>query len=184
MIPILPRDESKKRAAEAGIGENYARLNAFRLLMQHPALARVSNALLGMLMSQNTIPARTRELVILRTGWRTGSEYEFCRHVVRSRALNLSEQEILGVRDPENCPAYSEVDRAVIRMADELHERADVSPATMATLEKAFSPSQLVELVMAAGHWRMMAGLFRAAKLPLDDDIGAGWPEGKRPPSA
>jgi hypothetical protein len=51
-------------------------------------------------------------------------------------------------------------------------------------LEKNFTPGQLVELVIAASNWRMAAALFNAAKLPLDDDIAAGWPEGKRPPSA
>jgi hypothetical protein len=32
----------------------------------------------------------------------------------------MSEEEILGVRDPDSCRAYSETDRAVIRMVDEL----------------------------------------------------------------
>jgi hypothetical protein len=51
-------------------------------------------------------------------------------------------------------------------------------------LEKKFTSGQLVELVIAEGNWRMAAALFNVAKLPLDEDIAAGWPEGKRPPSA
>jgi alkylhydroperoxidase family enzyme len=135
-------------------------------------------------MNRNTIEARTRELIILRTAWRAGSEYVFGRHLLRARSLKISEQEILGVRDPDKCAAYSDVERAVLKMADELHERANVSSATWAVLEKNFTPGQLVELVIAASNWRMAAALFNAAKLPLDDDIAAGWPEGKRPPSA
>jgi alkylhydroperoxidase family enzyme len=181
MIPILSLDEAKKRGAEAGFGDS--QFNAFRLLLQNPTAGGAAENVVRTIMNRNTIPARTRELVILRTGWRTGSEYEFCRHALRSRQLKISDQDILGVRDPDNCSSYSETDRAVIRMVDELSIHATVLPATMALLAKEFTPGQLVELIIAAGNWRMLATLFRAAKLPLDDDIKSGWPEGKRPPS-
>jgi alkylhydroperoxidase family enzyme len=182
MIPLLSVEETKKRAAEVKLGDQYSRLNVFRMLLQNPTVAHAAEFLLGTLMNRNSIPARTRELIILRTGWRTGSEYEFCRHLLRSRTLNMSDQEILGVRDPENCASYSAADRAVIRMADELHDRAEVSPETLAILQREFQPGQIVELIIAAGNWRMMAALFNTAKLPLDADIAAGWPEGRHPP--
>jgi alkylhydroperoxidase family enzyme len=184
MIPLLSPEETQKRAKEVGIGEQYAKLNVFRMFLQNPVVARAAENLITTLMNRNTIEERTRELIILRTAWRTGSDYEFGRHLLRARSLNMSEQEILGVRDPDKCPSYSEVDRAVLKMADELHERANVSPATWAVLEKKFTSGQLVELVIAEGNWRMAAALFNVAKLPLDEDIAAGWPEGKRPPSA
>ncbi len=184
MIPLLSREETQKRAKEVGLGEDYAKLNVFRMFLQNPVVARAAENLITTLMNRNTIEARTRELIILRTAWRAGSDYVFGRHLLRARSLKISEQEILGVRDPDKCPSYSDVDRAVLKMADELHERANVSSATWAVLEKNFTPGQLVELVIAASNWRMAAALFNAAKLPLDDDIAAGWPEGKRPPSA
>ena len=36
----------------------------------------------------------------------------------------MSDDEILGVRDPANCKAFSEVDRAVIAMADEPNDNS------------------------------------------------------------
>ena len=131
-------------------------------------------------MMQNTLNSRTRELVILRTGWCTKSEYEFCQHVRVARELKISEEEILGVRDPDKCRAYSEVDRAVIRMADELLDNSEVFPQTWAVLEKAFSSAEQVELLLAAGFWRMMAGYLKTAKMPLDENV-PGWPEGRAP---
>lgn len=181
MIPLLSVEETQKRLAQSGMGG--PPLNAVRLMLQNPTAGGALYNVIGTIMNHNTIPARTRELVILRTGWRTGSEYEFCRHVVRSRQLKISDQDILGVRDPDQCPSYSDVDRAVIRMVDELDEHAVVSPATMAILEKEFTPGQLVELVIAAGNWRAFATLARTAEIPLDDDVKSGWPEGRRPPT-
>ena len=180
MLALLPPEETRRLGKEAGIDDDLVNVNAFRALINNPGAAAGAHRLLTALMFHNQLPARTRELVILRTGWRTGSEYEFCQHVRVSRNLKLSEDEILGVRDPDRCAAYSEVDRAVIRMADELHERAEVSPATWAVIEKAFPPNQLVELLLASGFWRMIAGFLKTAKVKLDDDV-PGWPEGKAP---
>jgi 4-carboxymuconolactone decarboxylase len=68
-------------------------------------------------------------------------------------------------------------------MADELHDRAEVTPATWAALERSFSPAELVELILVSGFWRMMAGFLKTARIPLDplDPTVTGWPEGRAP---
>jgi alkylhydroperoxidase family enzyme len=180
MIPVLPADEALKRAKEVNIDESWASLNAFRTMLNSPRVAGGFAELLRTLMFRNVVSSRARELVILRIGWRTKSEYEFCQHVRVSRDLKISEAEILGLRDPDGCAAYRAIDRAVIKLADELHEAATVSAPTWATLAQAFSNEELIELVLAAGMWRMAAGFFNAAKVPLDSWV-PGWPEGKAP---
>jgi 4-carboxymuconolactone decarboxylase len=97
-----------------------------------------------------------------------------------ARRLNIPEADILGVRDPASHSAYSEIDRAVITMADELHHHAQVSDSTWQVLERTFSPEQLVELILIAGNWRMLAGFFNSARVPLDTQVPS-WPEGKAP---
>jgi len=183
MIPMLSVEDARKAGVEAGINEEMATLNAFRALMNSPAAAGAAAGLLRTLMYRNKLDARLRELIILRTGWRTGSEYEFCQHAGVSRGLGMTNEEILGVRDPDACKAYSEIDRAVIRMADELHERAEITPATWSALERKFSPGELVELVLVSGFWRMMAGFLKTSGIPIDpvDPTFAGWPEGRKP---
>ena len=192
MIPLLSHDEAKKRFAEFRIGEavnnpNLAtamsRLNVFRALLQNPSVTAAQSHLAGALMGSKTLNPRLRELVILRTGWRNKSEYEFCQHVGIARQLKMSDEEILGVRDPANCKAFSEADRAVITMADELSDNAEVSPKTWSVLERFFSSAELVELILVSGFWRMMAGFLKSARIPLDpiDPTVTGWPEGKAP---
>jgi alkylhydroperoxidase family enzyme len=180
MIPLLPVDEAIRRGKEVGLDERFSSLNAFRVMLHNSRAAGAVAGLLHTLMFQNTLNARTRELVILRNGWRTRSEYEFCQHVRVARDLKMSEEEILGVRDPGNCRAYSETDRAVIRMADELLDNSEVSLAAWTTLQKAFSNEELVELLLVAGFWRMIAGYLKSAKVALDAGVPS-WPEGKAP---
>lgn len=192
MIPLLPPEEALKRFNEAHIADavkdpalakSMSQLNVFRALLNNPTITHAQSGLAGALMGSKTLNPRIRELVILRTGWRTKSEYEFVQHVGVSRRLGMNDEEILGVRNPAQCKAYSDADRAVIAMADELHDSSEVSPKTWAALEQSFSTAELVELILVAGFWHMMAGFLKTAKLPLDsiDKTLTGWPEGKAP---
>lgn len=180
MIPMLSVEEAKQRGKDAGVPEQLAGLNVFRVLLHNPPAAAAAANLLMMLLTRGKLNVRIRELVILRTGWRTASEYEFCQHVAVARRAGMSDAEILGVRDPDRCAAYSDLDRAVIRMTDELHDRGNITPATRAIIEKNFTPEELVELLLAAGNWRMIANFLNAAEVKLDDGV-ASWPEGRKP---
>lgn len=180
MMRLLPVDESARLGEQLGILDWLATANIFRGLLHSPTAAGAFYGVIDALIFHNTVASRTRELVILRIGWRTGSEYVFCNHVSQSRDLGMSDEEILGVRDPAQCRAYSETDRRVIALADEIHESARVTPATWSALEKVFTPEELVELVLVAGFWRTIAGFLNTAEIPLDADV-LSWPEGRRP---
>src|SRR5215470_19109298 len=108
MIPLLPVDEAIRRGKEVGLDDRFSSLNAFRAMLHNRRAAGAVAELLRTLMFHNTLNARTRELVILRNGWRTKSEYEFCQHVRVARDLKMSDDEILGVRDPASCRSYSD----------------------------------------------------------------------------
>lgn len=180
MIPMLSVEEARRRGKEVGVSEQFAGLNVFRAMLHNPTAAAALANLLSTLLMRGKLEPRVRELVVLRSGWRSASEYEFCQHVQVAKRLGMSEQEILGVRDPAACPAYSDLDRAVIRMTDELLDTANVSPETWSVIEKSFTPEHQVELILAAGNWRMIAMFLNAGGVALDQGVPS-WPEGKRP---
>jgi alkylhydroperoxidase family enzyme len=180
-LPLLSIDESARLGEKLGIDRSFATSTVFRCMLHSPSAAAGFWGLANALLFRDKITARrTRELIILRIGWRTGSEYVFCNHVVFSRDLGIPDEEILGVRDPQRCQAYSGTDRAVIRLADELHEHAQVTRSTWAALEKVFAHDELVELLLIGGFWRMAAGFVKTAKIQLDPGVPS-WPEGRKP---
>jgi alkylhydroperoxidase family enzyme len=181
-LPLLPVEEAKRRGESVGVPPNLSRLNVFRVLLHNPPACGALAKLLVTLLFQGSLDHRTRELVILRIGWRRASEYEFCQHVAVARQFGMKDEDILGVRDPERCTSFGEVDRAVLRMTDELLDRSCVSDETWRVLESAFDEGQLVELLLAAGNWTLFAGFLRSAAVPLDEDVPS-WPEGKIPPA-
>jgi len=175
MLPLVSIDESARLGQKLGIERPLATANVFRGLLNSPSATPGFYALVSALMFQNKVPARARELIILRIGWRTASEYVFCNHVRISRELGIPDEEILGVRDPQRCLAYSKTDHALLHLADELHEYAEVTPPTWAALEKAFAPEELAEFLLIGGFWRMAAGFVKSAKIQLDASVPS-WP--------
>src|SRR5262249_26102945 len=69
-----PRDEWDDET-RALIGDNS--LNIFATLAHHPKLMKRWMVFGSHVLAKNTLPARDRELLILRTGWNCGSPYEW-----------------------------------------------------------------------------------------------------------
>jgi 4-carboxymuconolactone decarboxylase len=119
------------------------------LLARHPALARAFLPFSGHLLSRAALPARTRELVILRVAWRRRCRYEWAQHVVIARKAGVTADEIAGVR----AGAATLISRAV----DELDERSTLSDETYAALAAELDDRQLLDLVFTVGGYSMLA---------------------------
>ena len=168
----MPRIEPLEQVPENPMGQ----LNIFRTLAKHPKIFEAFGRLGGFLLSGKCLPARERELVILRVGWRSGSVYEWGQHVVIGKREGVTDAEILRLRTPglEGWPAE---DAVLVRFADELCQTNTVTDATWAALAARFDEQQLIELVMLGGFYRMVAGTLNSLGIELDDGV-PGWEAG------
>ncbi|MEZ5231658.1 MAG: carboxymuconolactone decarboxylase family protein [Acidimicrobiales bacterium] len=129
----------------------------------------------GTLLFRTTVGDRERELVILRVGWNCRSVYEFGQHTTIGLDSGLTEAEITALtRDPAD-GGWSDRDRALIALADDLCADDCVSDATWAALRPDWDDRQLVELIVTAGFYRMVSGFLNSAGVQLDDGV-PGWP--------
>jgi len=149
-------------------------LNIFATLAHHPRLLKRFNVMGGLFLARGLLPARERELVILRTGWRTRCEYEFGQHVLIGRRAGSSDEEIRRVTTHgADWPAG---DALLIRLADEIHETRDVSDELWKALRSRWDDAALLELVALAGFYGMVAGLLNALRVQREPGV-PGWPE-------
>ena len=140
-------------------------LNLFRVAAKNPrVLGRMRR---GGLLDPGAITVRQREIMILRTTARCGSEYEWGVHVAFfGKKAGFSEAQIAAtVRGDAAWPAE---DRLVLRLADALHDRAEVDDSLWAELTAHFDEAQLVELVFLAGLYHAVSFLTNAARLDLE----------------
>jgi alkylhydroperoxidase family enzyme len=146
-------------------------INIFGVLGQHPKLLKRFNLLGGFILNKGLIPAREREIVILRVGWNARAVYEFGQHTVIGRRVGLADAEIVALTKGPADHAWSPGDRALIALADELHADDCVTDATWAELAAVWSDAQLAELLIVAGFYRMVSGFLNSAGVQLDDGI-------------
>lgn len=149
-------------------------LNIFGVLGRHPKLLKRFNLMGGFILNKGLLPAREREIVILRVGWNAQAKYEFGQHTVIGKDVGLTDEEISALtRDGGN---WSDDDAALIALADDLHADDCVSDATWAALSTRWSDEELIELLIVAGFYRLVSGFLNSAGVQLDGGV-PGFPE-------
>jgi alkylhydroperoxidase family enzyme len=182
-LELVPVEEARRLGAEMGISEAQASRSAFRMLAHHPDLVRHVYALLRMLATRNKLPSRLRELMIMRIGWTTGSEYEWFQHYRIAKAeAGLSDEEIVAIRDWKSSRLFSAADRAVLGAVDDTRERGEISDGVWAECERHFEdPAVLVEMVVMIGNWMLFSQLLKTLRIPIEEGAKAWPPDGKAP---
>jgi 4-carboxymuconolactone decarboxylase len=148
-------------------------LGLFRTLMIHERLAArmrpLGAAVLG---SGARVPARLREVMIDRTCALTGAEYEWGVHAAAfGAAVGLTDQQLrstaVGAASDE---CWEPLEAAVMALADELHHTSSISDPLWRTLTDALEPEQVIELIVTAGWYHVIAYLCNGIAIELE-----GW---------
>jgi 4-carboxymuconolactone decarboxylase len=132
-------------------------LNIFATLVRHPRLFKRWAGFGGFLLYRGELPARPRELLILRTAWLCGAEYEWGQHVRIGLTAGVSQEEVAAVIGGPEGGGWSVPDRALLQAADELHHDAVISDATWTVLAEHFDEHQLIEIPMVVGQYHLVA---------------------------
>jgi 4-carboxymuconolactone decarboxylase len=114
----LPRDQWDDET-RALLGEST--LNVFATFAHHPKLMKRWLVFANHVLAKSTLPARDREVLVLRTGWNCRAPYEWAQHVAIARSIGMSDDEIARVAEGPDAQGWSEADVVLLRAADELH---------------------------------------------------------------
>src|SRR5207248_7505892 len=151
--PITPaeQDDQHRELLAGAAAPGIPAANIFATLVRHPGLFRKWMPFGGKLLA-GKLPARERELLILRTGWRCQSVYEWGQHVRVGKAAGLSRKEIERLKVGPDAPGWDPFDAALVRAADELHDDACITDETGNTLAARYDVPQLIEVPMVVGQ--------------------------------
>ncbi len=144
-------------------------INIYRMLLNSPPLAESwfnhSNAVRW----KTTLDGRLREIVIIRMGHLTGSQYVLRQHVpslALADGLTLTECDALA--DWRATSLFSERERAALAYADTMTRDIEVPDAVFAEVGRHFDERRIVELTVLIGTYNMNARVLQALRLDLE----------------
>jgi 4-carboxymuconolactone decarboxylase len=160
-------------------GSGIEPLILFRTLAVHDELAARMRPLGAGILGHGRIEPREREIVIHRTCARAGAEYEWGVHAQAfGRAVGLTDEQIAAtvIGDADDT-AWSDADRPLVRLSDELYDTCTVSDELWEELARRYREDQLLELVIIAGWYRLIGGVINAARI-AHEPWGSRFPSG------
>lgn len=149
-------------------GADVEPLALFRTMAIHEELtARMRPLGAGILGGAERVPARLRELVILRTSARCGAEYEWGVHAVSfGRAVGLTDEQLRAtVDDGAVAEGWTAEEAHVLRLADELHDTGALTDATWEGLRATLDERQVLELAITAGWYHVIGFVIGTARV-------------------
>lgn len=138
-----------------------------RVMLRHPALFARHIELSTHLFARGTLPARERELVILRVGWLCRAPFEWGEHVHIGKGAGLSSEEVERITQGADAPGWDEHDRALLRAVEELLSQAFISDATWSALR--YDDKQRIELILLVGQYQTVAFYQNSLRVPLSE---------------
>ena len=143
-------------------------LNIFRTLVHAPKALKAFLTWGNYILSKkNDLPAREREIVILRTGWLCRSGYEWTQHAEIGLRCGLTPDDIARLKGPVDA-GWSPADAALIRAADDLHADQFVSNGAWKALLAHFSEKQAMDMVFTAGQYTQVCMMLNSFGVQLD----------------
>jgi alkylhydroperoxidase family enzyme len=144
-------------------------LNIFRTLAHAPKAAKGFLAWGNYVLSRrNDLPAREREIVILRIGFLCRSGYEWTQHTEIGKQTGLTDEEIARIKAGPDAPGWSAADKALMQAADELHHDQFITNPTWAALKAHFSDKQCMDVVFTAGQYTQVSMMLNSFGVQLD----------------
>lgn len=140
----------------------------FRTMARSPRV--FARMFAGGLLDKGALSLRQREIVIDRTTARLGAEYEWGVHVALfAGKVGFGETEIAAtVGGPADAACWSNEERALLAMVDDLVDSRTITDGTWATLSAHFDDAQILEAIALVGYYHAIGFLCRGLELPLE----------------
>lgn len=157
--PELAELEARIAAARGSL------LKIYRVLLNSPPVAEGWEAFFTAIRQKTSIPARLRELAILRVAVLNRAAYEFEAHVPHAKRAGISGEAIAALRAGREAPALDELDRAVLELADAMTRTIEVPEDLYRRLAERFGPKEMVELVATVAAYNMVSRFLVALRI-------------------
>lgn len=146
--------------------------NSITTPLRHPRLAGLFVAYNAMLLRNGTLCDRWRELLILRTLWRTLFRYEWLWHVSLAARNGISRSEVDAIVEGPKAGVWTALESDLLSAADELIDHYRIDDATWMRLTEQLDERQLIEVPYVVGTYTCLAMAFNSFEIQADEVLG------------
>jgi alkylhydroperoxidase family enzyme len=156
-------------------------LNIFRLLANAQTVYRPLLRTASELLTTAELDDRLRELAILQVAHLSCAEYEWIQHVAIGKTVGVTDAQVAALQgDDPRAECFDETDRLVLEFTTEVVHNVAPSDDTFNRAAAAFSPREIVELILSIGMYMTLARVMETAQIDLDEPVGSAVIDGAR----
>ena len=162
--PILQEMFAKRRAAGGAI------INLQLATGHAPKFTRAASAMAFTIRFDAVTPRRLIELTIMRTAQIVGSAYEINQHKPLMKMCGYSDAQIAALPAWKASALFDDKERAVLGYVEQMAHGGDVDDPAFASLQKFFTPQEIVEISYTVGGYYANGLLTKALKIEVETD--------------
>jgi 4-carboxymuconolactone decarboxylase len=167
--PLDALEPAARRVYEKITAKRGAVRGPFASLMHHPELAERVGDLGEYLRFNGTLPGDIRELAVLLTARALNQPYEWVAHAKIARAEGLPDEIIERVRTKGDLATLPPRLARPARLVQHVLAYESIPRDLQDAMQRELGITGLMELVILAGHYRLIAGVLFAFDTPLPD---------------
>lgn len=170
MTPTTPDDPALAEIFDWVHAKGSDLPNLYRVLGASPTMLKTWIDFAWSLRLDATSPRDLRELIIMRGAQVSGVAYEWAHHWPMAIKAGVSEDKLNALNDWRTSDLFSDKERAVLQMADEIAKGPGASEATIVKLKEVFSSSEIVELTLTASFYVCVSRLLTSLEVDIEPD--------------
>lgn len=170
ITPVSPEtasDEVKAIYTEIGRATGGWIPNFYRTLAHRPPLLEGFWKMQSALIFKGKVSRQHREMVNVFVSLKNGCEYCVFHHSALALRVGVSKEKLDAVEKYAQSPLFDEVEKLILRYADEYQSRPGASPEVIDSLKRHYGEEQLVELDVLLG----IANLANRLNVSFDIEI-------------
>src|SRR5262245_58628036 len=143
--------------------------NGIRTPLNVPELVDHTMSFHTYITRDSSLPARDRELLVLRSAWLHGSEVIWREQVGSARKAGLNGEDLRRVAEGPDAAGWDPFEANLLRMADQLFRNSFVNDAVFRTLTTRYDTCRLMDAGMTAADTAAMALMYNAFGVQPDE---------------
>lgn len=169
---VAPISAQQADSAQRAMPANRPDYNIYKTLAHHVDLYERWSPLGQFLLNGSTLPARDREILMLRMGWLCQSEYEWSQHARIAKAqAGMSDAEIERIAVGATAAGWTDFERTLLKAVDELRYEAMLSDDTWHALHGKYSTQQVMEALFTAAQYQLVSMALNTLGVQLDPEL-------------